>query len=96
MIDSIELNKEKLLKIKIEYQKEKNSKNTIRLYAISESIKLFKDKNISKYFVDGTYNCVTHSINSINVLILIIGFNKLREKFEIVSVVTFNSEDIEN
>ena len=35
MIDSIELNKEKLLKIKIEYQNEKNSKNTLRLYATS-------------------------------------------------------------
>ena len=31
MIDSIELNKEKLLKVKIEFQNEKNLKNTIRL-----------------------------------------------------------------
>ena len=95
-IDLIELNKEKLLKVKIEYLNEKNTKNTIRLYATSESIKLFNDKNISQYFVDGTYKCVPHSINSINVLILIIGFNKVTEKFELVSVVTFNSEGYEN
>ena len=75
----IELNKEKLLKVKIEYLNEKNPKNTIRLYGTSESIKLFNDKNISKYFVDGTYKCVPHSIYSINVLILIIGFNKVTE-----------------
>ena len=96
MIDSIELNKEKLLKVKIEFQNEKNLKNTIRLYATSESLKLFNDKNISQYFLVGTYKCVPHSINSINVLILIIGFNKLRERFELVSVVTFNSEGYEN
>ena len=96
MIDSIELNKEKLLKVKIEFQNEKNLKNTIRLYATSESLKLFNDKNISQYFLDYTYKCVPHSNNSIHVLLLIIGFNKLRERFELVSVVTFNSEGYEN
>ena len=96
IIDSIELNKEKLMKFKIEYLNENNTTNTIRIYATNDSIKLLNDKNISQYFIDGTYKCVPHSINSINVLILLIGYNTSNQRFEMASIITLNAEDYEN
>ena len=68
-LDKIELNKEKLLKLKIEYQTidsttKKVINKTIRIFATDKSLKLLKNENIEQYFIDGTYHCVPHSIES--------------------------------
>ena len=90
------LNNEKLIKFKIEFVNEKNSTNIIRIYVTNDSIKLFNDKNISQYLIDDNYKCVPHSINSVSVLILLIGFYTSNKRFKMVSIITLNSEKYEN
>ena len=58
-------------------------KKTIRIFAINESLNLFDFPDVSKYYIKGTYKCIPHSVNSINVLILLIGYNKRSKQFEI-------------
>ena len=74
----------------------KKVSNTISIYSTNESIKLLNDENISQYFIYGAYKYLPHSINSINVLILLIGFNKINERFELAVLITLNSEEYEN
>ena len=84
-IDDIMLENENLLKVKIEYySKDKpNEKNTIRIFGIDESLKLLDNAEFTQYFIDGIYKCIPHSVNSINVLILLIAYNSRRNQFEI-------------
>ena len=100
MLDNIEFNKEKLLKFKLIYiskdKKNENIKNTIRIFGTDNSLELLNNANIDQYFIDGTYHCVPHSIDSVNVLITLIGYNKKYRQFELCLIVTFNNEKFEN
>ena len=94
-LDNILFDKKHLLKTKIEfYTKEKpNEKNVIRIFATEETLKLLNDDEITQYFIDGTYKCVPHSINTIKVLILLIAFNAKKNNFELCLIATLTKED---
>ena len=61
LLDNIELDNEKLLKLKLEFLNDDNNenKNTIRILGTAQSLKL---QSIEQYFIDGTYKCVPRSI----------------------------------
>ena len=59
-------------------------------------MKLLNNENIDQYFIDGTYHCVPHSIESINVLVTLIGFNKRNSIFELCLIATLNNEQYDN
>ena len=73
----------------------KKIKNTIRIYGTETSIHLLNDPDITQYFIDETYRCVPHSIKSVNVLILLIGYNKKLQIFELCLIATMNKENLD-
>jgi len=86
-----------LLKLKIEFFPNEKDKyqNVIGVCGIEESLKLLNDNKITRYFIDGTYKCVPHSLKSINVLIILIAYNQINKKFELSLIATFTKEDKE-
>ena len=86
-----------MLKLKIEFFPNEKDKyqNVIRIYGTEESLKLLNDNKIGQYFIDCTYKCVPHSLNPINVLIILIAYNHINKKFELCLIATFTKEDKE-
>jgi len=86
-----------LLKLKIEFFPNEKDKyqNVIRIYGTEESLKLLNDNKIGQYFIDCTYKCVPHSLNPINVLIILIAYNHINKKFELCLIASFTNEDKE-
>ena len=96
LLDEIELDNEKLLKIKLEFMQENKSETyTIRIYGTNESIKLLNDPSVTQYFIDGTYRCVPHTIKSVNALVAIVCYNAETKKFELCLIATMNKEDFD-
>ena len=70
--------------------------NTIRIFATDYSLLLLNNSKVDQYFIDGTYHCVPHSIDTVNVLIVLICYNKLHRLFELCLMTIFNNEQYEN
>ena len=51
------------------------------------------DTDVTLYFIDGTYKCVQNIIKSPNVLIIVIAYNDILQKFVLCIVFTFTKED---
>ena len=51
------------------------------------------DTDVTQYFIDGTYKCVQNIIKSPNVLIIVIAYNDILQKFVLCIVFTFTKED---
>jgi len=96
-LDNILFEDQHLLKLKIEFFPNEKDKyqNVIRIYGTEESLKLLNDNKIGQYFIDCTYKCVPHSLNPINVLIILIAYNHINKKFELCLIATFTKEDKE-
>lgn len=99
MLNNIQFNKEKLLKFKLIYisknNKNENANNTIRIFGTDNSLELLNTADIDKYFIEGTYHCVPHSIESVKVLVTLICYNKKYRQFELCLIVTLNNEKFE-
>ena len=57
------------------------------------SLELINDKKVTLYFIDGTYKCVPHSLDSVNVLLILIAYNADLKQFELALAATFNKEN---
>ena len=66
-----------------------------RIFATKESLKLL-NKNISQYFIDSTDRCNPINKNNYEAFALLIGYNTVREMFEIYCCAIFAKEDIKN
>ena len=69
------------------------------IIGLNDSPKLFNDDNIKQYFIDRAYKCVPHSIEYINVLIVLIVLichNPKINQFELCLLATLNNKEIEN
>jgi hypothetical protein len=94
-LDTILYDSEKLLKLKLIYPDEKDNKleKTIRIFGTKNSLELLSDKKVAPYFIDGTYKYVPHSLDSVNVLLILIAYNADFKQFELALAATFNKED---
>ena len=90
--DNITLGSEKLMKLKLIYPDNKIDK-TIRIFGTKNSLKLLSDEMVTQYFIDGTYKCVPHSLDTVEVLIILIAYNNEYKQFEHVLAATLNKED---
>ena len=91
-LDNITLGSEELMKLILIYPDNKIDK-TIRIFGTKNSLKLLIDGMVTQYFIDGTYKCVPHSLDTIEVLILLIAYNNEYKQFELVLAATLNKED---
>ena len=83
-----------LQKLYMEYYDENSKKNQFfRIFATEESLKLLSSKNISQYFIDSTYRCIPNSQNNYEAFVLLIGYNTIREMFELCCCAIFSKED---
>lgn len=81
-------------KLYMEYYDENSKKNQFfRIFATEENLKLLSSKNISQYFIDSTYRCIPNSQNNYEAFVLLIGYNTIREMFELCCCAIFSKED---
>ena len=57
---------------------------TIRIYATELTLSLLNSKNINHYFIDTTYKCVPNDIDESKSLLIIICYNNITDKFELI------------
>ena len=64
-------------KIYYKFINKKKKNSIIRIYGTSEVLGLLNSKNISQYFIDGTYNVLPNE-NFSNVLLILVGYNYIK------------------
>ena len=55
---------------------------TFRIYTTDLSLSLLNNKNINHYFIDTTYKCVPNDKDEARSLLIIIGYNNLRNMLQ--------------
>lgn len=65
-------------------------------FGTDNSLLLLNTADIDQYFIDDTYHCVPHSIESVNVLVTLICYNKKYRQFLLCLIVIFYNEKFES
>ena len=76
-------------------KKDNTRSRVIRIFVTHETISLLNNKNISQYFIDETYKCISYLLKDIKALILLICYNEDKDLFELRLISTFSHEDTE-
>ena len=90
-IDEIVYKTEKLLKVKYENRLD-DTNIVIRIFGRDSNLKHLQSTDINQYFIDGTYKCIPGNIESIKLLLLIVGYNFKNDSFLMCAMITLSNE----
>lgn len=94
LLNEIQYGYENLLKVEFKFTNQENKLEKIKIYGISISLNLLKDKNINQYFVDRTHKVVPYN-NEFKCLLILNSFNYRLNLYQLSLVALLTSETSE-
>ena len=93
-LDNIKLEGKKLLNCKLEYVdlNDKNIEKKFRIYGTKNTMALLRSKEISQYFTDCTYKCLPHELKGNGALLVLLGYNHVKDKFQLILIAILSNE----